>query len=69
MKSRDLLFILVIWILSLPLEAQINHVNLNVFIANATNYDKIEVLWNVYNYLVKPGEGLNVKMTFIPDNL
>jgi 3',5'-nucleoside bisphosphate phosphatase len=45
------------------------HVNLNVFITNATNYDKIEVLWNVDNYLVKPGEGLNVKMTFIPDNL
>jgi len=44
------------------------HMNLNIHISNASNYDSIDVLWNLDNYLAKPGVGLSVKMTFIPDN-
>ncbi len=42
--------------------------NIPVYISNAMDYDKIELKLQIDNFLVKPGEGLPVTMTFVPDN-
>lgn len=43
--------------------------NISVYINNASGYDQIELLLNIDNFLVAPGKGLPVTMTFVPDNL
>ena len=43
--------------------------NISIYIGNAPEWDSIELKLSVDNFLVEPGKGLPVKMTFVPDNL
>ncbi len=43
--------------------------NISIYISNALEYDQIELLLNIDNFLVAPGKGLPVTMTFVPDNI
>lgn len=43
--------------------------NISIYINNASEYEQIELQLNIDNFLVEPGKGLPVKMTFVPDNI
>ncbi len=43
--------------------------NFSVYIDNAGEYNQIELKLNIDNFLVEPGKGLPVIMTFVPDNI
>ncbi|MFO7924253.1 MAG: histidinol-phosphatase [Bacteroidales bacterium] len=43
--------------------------NISIYINDTSEYDQIELKLNIDNFLVEPGKGLPVKLTFVPDDL